>query len=255
MPFGFLRRKAPEPLSTGEADASEPIPRGPREVALEGLTDEWHLRGRLILTGRLLDALNQREPMAVTNVEWRPADGSGGFEPAPGIHAIDPYDLVVVIASPETLAPMTEEEREAHRLRRVRFDVFVEAPPYTATGTIHLASGTEPEMLLERQSAMWFALTEPSIAIGDRAVELGSSGDAVLVNRFYMRAIVQFDRATGEAIDVAPRPDPTQRVPVAAGAGTAARAGEPERAPEAAAPEAAAPEAVLAPDAVAAPEA
>ena len=203
MPFGFLRRKAPEPSTTGAADASEApesTARGPREVALEGLTDEWHLRGRLILTGRLLDTLNQREPMAVTNVEWRPADGSAGFEPAPGIHAIDPYDLVVVIATPETLAPMTEEEREAHRLRRVRFDVLVEAPPYTATGTVHLASGTEPEMLLDRQSAMWFALTDPSIAIGDRSVELGSSGDAVLVNRFYMRAIAPAERVPVDGV-------------------------------------------------------
>lgn len=241
MPFGFLRRKASEPLPTEAAVAAEEVPRGPREVELEALTDEWHLRGRLILTGRLLDALNQREPMAVTAVEWRPAGASADFEPAPGIHAIDPYDLVVVIASPETLAPMTEEERQAHRLRRVRFDVLVEAPPYSATGTIHLATGTEPEMLLERQSAMWFALTDPSIAIGDRPVELAPGVDAVLVNRFYMRSIGEFDRATGEPIEPAPPSDVVSRVPVAAG--PAAGAPEPEAVEEHASDEAATPEA------------
>ena len=223
MPFGFLRRKTPdEPLAAAASADGSPDPRTPREVNFEGLTDEWRLRGRLILTGRLLDALNQREPMAVTGVEWCPADGSAGFEPAPGIHAVDPYDLVLVVATPETLAPMTDEERQARRSRRVAYDVAVEVPPYRVVGTIQLHPGVEPETLLDRQTAMWFALTDPVVAFEGGDVALGAEVDALLVNRFYLRAIEQVDRAAGFSLPRLPGIAPSDRVPVVAGDGGAA---------------------------------
>ena len=84
MPFGFLKRRKDEaPRRTppaGDAGArptgSAPArarPRAPspiRGVAFHALTEDWRLRGRMEIAGRLSDALNKREAIAITDVDW-----------------------------------------------------------------------------------------------------------------------------------------------------------------------------------------
>ena len=81
MPFNFLRKKpaAVEP----EAAAGRPGARGHRvrpqdrwDVAFDGLTEEWRLMGVMHVDGRLSDALNRREAIAIADVSWAPADGT-----------------------------------------------------------------------------------------------------------------------------------------------------------------------------------
>jgi len=205
MPFGFGRKKDAEGAS-GAALAVEQAAadaRGPRPVRFHGFTEDWQLEGQMTITGRLLDLLNYREAVPVTDVRWAPADGTGPLEPAPGIQSLDPYDLIVVIADRDTLAVLTDEERSAHRVHKVTFDVGIEAPPYRVVGTVQLHPGSEPESLLERGSQMFAAVTNPSLQLGGAEIDLGEA-DTVLVNRFYLRGIRQVDRATGE---------PHQRLP------------------------------------------
>jgi len=205
MPFGFGRKKDPARdagQGSGQAIAAADA-RGSRHVALHGFTEDWRVLGQLEITGRLLDALNKREAIAVSDARWAPADGSQPIEAAPGIKSIDPYDLVVVIAGADTLAAVTEDERLAHRVHKVSFDVALEAPPYRVVGTIQLHPGSEPDSLLERGSQMFAAVTQPAMTLGGTPVDLAGA-DTILVNRFYLRGIKQVDRVTGE---------PHQRLP------------------------------------------
>lgn len=207
MPFGFGRRKEPETASTAVATAvSSADARGPRAIRFHGVTEEWQLRGRMTITGRLLDTLNKREAIALDDVVWAPVDGSAPFEPAPGIKTVDPYDLIVVIAGADTLATLEEDERTAHRIHKVSFDVALLAPPLRVVGTIHLHPGSEPDGLLERSAQMFVAVTNPTVWFGDMAFEIGEAAelhpnadaDAALVNRFYLRGVDQVDLATGQ---------------------------------------------------------
>jgi hypothetical protein len=120
VPFGFLKRRKPEagsapksgapgqggsdapasPASGGKPgaiDASR-LHAGPlRGVPFTALTEDWRLRGRMDITGRLSDALNKREAIAITDVSWGPTDATE-LEPAPGLKSVDPYDLIMVTA-------------------------------------------------------------------------------------------------------------------------------------------------------------
>ncbi len=202
MPFGFGRRKD-EPAQPDQPVAAADS-QGPREALLHGLTEDWRLLGTVEVEGRLLDLLNRREALAIRGVRWAPADGSGELEPAPGIQSLDPYDLVVILAGPDSMATRSHDEREAHRIHKVSFDVALDAPPYRVVGTVQLHPGSEPESLLERSSQMFVALTDPAVSLDDRELDLGPETEAVLVNRFYLRGVQQVDRATGQ---------PHQRLP------------------------------------------
>ena len=58
---------------------------------------------------------------------------------APGIQSLDPYDLIVAIADADSLEVRTEDERSAHRVHKVPFEVALEAPARTGiVGTIQL---------------------------------------------------------------------------------------------------------------------
>lgn len=199
MPFGFGRKKeaAPEAGSAVGSATSAAEARGPRLIQFRGYTEDWRLEGQMTISGRLLDLLNRRESVPVSDVRWAPADGSGGMEAAPGIQSLDPYDLIVVIADQDTLSFMTEDERTAHRVHKVSFDVALEAPPYRVVGTVQLHPGSEPESLLERGTHMFAAVTGPMLQLGGSTLDL-EGADTVLVNRFYLRGIKQVDRATGE---------------------------------------------------------
>ncbi len=203
MPFGFGRKKATSAEAAVDQAVAAADARPSRTVRFDGFTEDWRLDGQLELSGRLLDALNQRETMLVNDVRWAPPDGSSDLEPAPGIKSMDPYDLIVVSAGPDTLPAKTDDERAAHRIHKVPFDIALEAPPYRIIGTILLHPGSEPDSLLERGTQMFAAVRDPVVLFGGVAVDLHGA-DTVLVNRFYLRGIAQVDRSTGE---------PYQRLP------------------------------------------
>ena len=103
MPFDFLKRKKPEDAAaapdggqitrSGGVKPSAPpnagkIHAGPsRGVPFIGLTEDWRLRGRMDISGRLSDALNKREAIPITDVSWGPPDNSTPLEEAPGLLA------------------------------------------------------------------------------------------------------------------------------------------------------------------------
>lgn len=199
MPFGFGRKKEADPASVaGPGDGAAADRGGPRPVRFDGLTEEWRLRGTMVIAGRLLDALNKRDAIALADVVWAPIDGSTPYEPAPGIRSVDPYDLIVVVAGPESLAAQSDDERAAHRIHKVSFDVALEAPPVRVVGTVQLHPGSEPEGLLDRSTQMFVAVTDATVWLGGAEVEMDEDAEAVLVNRFYLRAVEQVDLATGE---------------------------------------------------------
>ena len=197
MPFGFNRKKTDTELrGTGESIAGADA-RSPRTVRLHGFTEDWRLEADVAITGRLLDMLNQREALSVESAIWAPIDGSAPMAAAPGITTLDPYDLIVVIATAETAAAISDEERAARRIHKVTYDVGIEIPPFRVVGTIQLHPGSEPDSLLERSNQMFTAVTDPWVTMNGIDLDLGPGVDAVLVNRFYMRGVEQVDRALG----------------------------------------------------------
>ena len=203
MPFGFLKRNKPadaaEPSATVEAPAEEPAGSHGghvRGVAFTALTEDWRLHGGMEISGRLSDALNKREAIAITDVTWGPPD-STVLEPAPGLRSVDPYDLILVTAGEDSLPPLTEAERSALKIHKVAYDVALEAPPFRVVGTIYLHPGSEPSRLLERSTDMFVPVANAIARLGDVEVT-DPEVEVILVNRFYLRGITQVDRQTGE---------------------------------------------------------
>ena len=192
MPFDFLRRRkdAPEII---DQSTGRPVGRG---VPFDGLTEEWRIVGEMHIAGRLSDALNKREAVTISNVRWAPIDGSAALEPASGLKAVDPYDLILVMAGADTLPPLTDAERMAYKVHKVPYDVALEVPPFRAIGTVYMNPGSEPERLLDRATEMFVPLVNATAYLGER--KLAEEMDAILVNRFYLRGLEQIDRRTGE---------------------------------------------------------
>jgi len=196
VPFDFLRRKkAPEGATAGTSGgkAATGIP----GVAFDGLTEDWRLIGRMIIEGRLSDALNRREPIDIVEVMWGPVDGSEPMVAAPGLKTVDPYDLVVILVGDDSLPEMTEDGKAAHRVHKVSYEVAVEVPPYRVIGTVYLHPGSEPDSLLSRSSEMFVPIVAATTSMGDRRVG-PEAASAVLVNRQYIRGVEQVDVRTGE---------------------------------------------------------
>jgi hypothetical protein len=201
VPFDFLKRKKGAPDGPAKPASGDAAPTG--GIPFEGLTEDWRLVGRMFIEGRLSDALNKREPITMSDVRWAPIDGSEPLVAAPGLKSIDPYDLVIVLAGSASLPEMTDEERVAHKVHKVSYEVALEAPPYRVVGTIHLYPGSEPESLLNRSSEMFVPVVDATATIGDRPV--GPAGlDAILVNRAYLRGVIQVDARTGEPHETLP---------------------------------------------------
>ena len=201
MPFDFLRRKKEPPSPTSEA-VPRPVAEGPG-VPFEGLTEEWRLVGRMLIEGRLSDALNRREPIALADVHWAPMEGDDALEAAPGLKSVDPYDLVVVIAGQDSLPDMTDAERSAHKIHKVTYEVGLEVPPYRVVGTVQLYPGYEPVRLLDRSNEMFVAVINATAMMGDRLVSQAGT-DVILVNRAYLRGVEQVDARTGERYEKLP---------------------------------------------------
>ena len=192
MPFDFLKRKkdAPEAI---DHETGRPVGRG---VPFDGLTEEWRLVGEMHIAGRLSDAINKREALTISAVQWAPIDGSEPLSPASGLKAVDPYDLILVMAGAATLPPLTDAERTAYKVHKTPYDVALQVPPFRVLGTVYLHPGSEPERLLDRATEMFFPVVGATAFLGEQ--QLGDEMDAILVNRFYLRGLEQIDRRTGE---------------------------------------------------------
>ncbi len=199
MPFDFLKKKKPQEAASAlpPADATKATEStAGRGIAFDGLTEEWRIVGTMDVTGRLSDVLNRRESVTISDVRWAPIDGSAEMAEAPGLKAVDPYDLIIVLAGEATLPPLNDEERSAHRIHKVSYDVSMEVPPFRIVGTVFLYPGSEPERLLDRATEMFVPVVDATAFMGDDA--FGPQMDAILVNRMYLRGIQQIDRRTGE---------------------------------------------------------
>ena len=192
MPFDFLRRRKDAPVVIDES-TGRPVGRG---VPFDGLTEEWRIVGEMHITGRLSDALNKREAVTISDVRWAPVDGSDELSEASGLKAIDPYDLILVMAGAATLPPLTDAERTAYKVHKIPYDVALEVPPFRVIGTVYLHPGSEPERLLDRATEMFVPVVGATAYLGDQ--QIGEEMDAIMVNRFYLRDLAQIDRRTGE---------------------------------------------------------
>lgn len=196
MPLNFLRRKKRETPSRPVVDGLPPARSRRFGLRFDGLTEEWRLVGNMEIEGRLSDALNKREAIAISDVQWAPMDGSAPFEPAPGLRSVDPYDLIVVMAGAGTMPELTEAERAANKVHKVSFDVALEAPPFRVIGTVFLNPGMEPDRLLDRATEMFVPVVDALAWLGEQRIG-DPDVDTVLVNRFYLRGVEQIDKRTG----------------------------------------------------------
>jgi hypothetical protein len=194
VPLNFLRRK--KVTSTKAAAEAAPARAKRTGLVFDGLTEEWRLVGRMQIEGRLSDALNKREAIAISDVQWAPIDGSAPLVAAPGLRSVDPYDLIVVLAGEGSMPELTETERAAHKVHKVSFDVALEAPPFRVIGTVFLHPGMEPDRLLDRATEMFVPVVDAVATLGELRVG-DPEVDTVLVNRFYLRGVEQIDKRTG----------------------------------------------------------
>ena len=201
MPFDFLRRRK-EPPSADTPPPPRPAGSGPG-VPFEGITEDWRLVGSMLVEGRLSDALNRREPIALRDMQWAPMDGSEPLAAAPGLKSVDPYDLVLVIGGDDSLPAMTEAERSAHKVHKVTYEVGLEVPPYRVIGTVLLYPGYEPGRLLERSNEMFVAVVNATASMADLTIS-PPGADVILVNRAYLRGVEQIDARTGERYEKLP---------------------------------------------------
>jgi hypothetical protein len=194
VPFNFLRRKKTDPSTPVAVAAPQRVSQS--GTAFDGLTEEWRLLGRMQIEGRLSDALNKREAIEISDVQWEPIDGSAPLSEAPGLRSVDPYDLILVLAGEGSMPEMTDVERAAHKVHKVSYDVALEAPPFRITGTVMMHPGSEPDRLLDRATEMFVAVVDAVAMLGDKRVG-DPNVDTILVNRFYLRGIEQIDKRTG----------------------------------------------------------
>jgi hypothetical protein len=175
----------------------------PRGVAFTAITEDWRLRGRMQIAGRLSDALNKREAIAISEVAWGGTEADAQLDPAPGLKSVDPYDLILVTAGEDSLPPLSETERAALRVHKVPYTVALEVPPFRIVGTVYMHPGTEPERLLDRSTEMFVPVVDAVARVADRLVS-EEGQEVILVNRFYLRGVAQVDQHTGELIEAPP---------------------------------------------------
>ena len=109
MPFNFLRRRKGAADEAGGARwrreaAGSAASVGSRAFRFDGLTEDWRLTRHDAHRGPPVRcAQSARDRSRISDVQWAPIDGSGPMVPAPGLKSIDPYDLIAVLAGPDTL--------------------------------------------------------------------------------------------------------------------------------------------------------
>jgi hypothetical protein len=205
VPFGFLKRKSADSRPSAAA-APDPMHRGaPRGVAFTAITEDWRLQGRMEIAGRLSDALNKREAIAISDVSWGSPEAGARLDPAPGLKSVDPYDLILVTAGDDSLPPLSDTERAALKVHKVSYSVALEVPPFRVVGTVFMHAGSEPDRLLDRSTEMFVPVVDATARLGDQPVS-GPDEEVILVNRFYVRGVGQVDQSTGERLERLPGP-------------------------------------------------
>ena len=129
------------------------------------------------VSGRLSDALNKREAVTIADVQWAPVDGSERAGARAGLKAVDPYDLIIVMAGEATLPPLTDAERTAHKVHKVAYDVALEVPPFRVIGTVFLYPGSEPERLLDRATEMFVPVVDATAYLDGQTLGRGDRRD------------------------------------------------------------------------------
>jgi hypothetical protein len=196
VPLNFLRRKKAAPEPPREQPVAVAAASRRAGIAFDGVTEEWRLIGRMSIEGRLSDALNKREAIAISDVTWAPIDGSAPMVAVPGLKSIDPYDLILVMAGAGSLPELSEAEQAALKVHKVAYDVALEAPPFRVVGTVYLHPGSEPSRLLDRATEMFVPVVEAVATYEEQRVG-DPEVDTILVNRFYLRGVEQVDKRTG----------------------------------------------------------
>jgi len=199
--FDIFRRKPEPPEQPAPAAVTEPDV----GVAVDACTEDWRIRGRVLVEGRLLDALNRRDPLGIVGAEWAPVDGSAPFESVPGLRNVDPFDLLIVFADADTVPARSADETAAHRRPKDTFDVAVDLAPFQVVGTVHLYPGLDPTSLLEHSTDLFAALTGSVAALATGARIGPAEPCTILVNRSYLTRVEQVDEATMRAV-LASRP-------------------------------------------------
>jgi hypothetical protein len=198
LPLNFLRRKkAARPETLRDAGPKAAPVGGRPGIVFDGMTEEWRLMGRMSVEGRMSDALNKREAIAIADVTWAPIDGSAPMVSVPGLKSVDPYDLILVLAGEGSLPELTDDERAAYKIHKVAYDVALEAPPFRIVGTVFLHPGSEPNRLLDRATEMFVPVVDAVAMYGEQRVG-DPDVETILVNRFYLRGVEQVDKRTGQ---------------------------------------------------------
>jgi len=198
LPLNFLRRKKAAPQATLRDAGPKAVPAAGRPgIVFDGMTEEWRLMGRMSVEGRMSDALNKREAIAIADVTWAPIDGSAPMVSVPGLKSVDPYDLILVLAGEGSLPELSDDERAAHKIHKVAYDVALEAPPFRIVGTVFLHPGSEPNRLLDRATEMFVPVVDAVAMYGEQRVG-DPDVETILVNRFYLRGVEQVDKRTGQ---------------------------------------------------------
>jgi hypothetical protein len=191
VPFRFLRR---ERLRRGPARAAQPV-----GLPFEGVTEEWRLSGLMAIEGTILDALNRRERIPIAAVRWGPLGSDDMLQDAPGLRAINPYDLIVALVG----SGDGRQETGRTRITSEPLDVALDCPPLRLAGTVHLGPGEDEGVLLMSAPELFFPLTRPVILVDRRPVDLPES-EVALVNRGYLKDVRRLDARTMEALRAPP---------------------------------------------------
>ncbi len=195
--FGHRDRPASVPGSPPGEPAVSAAPGGAGTAGIEAFTPDARIVGRVRIEGRLSDALNRRVPIPVDDVRRGPLDAAD-LPADPDLHELDPYELVVVAAGPDSQPDLAPERRAALRVRKERYGVCCEVDGGRVYGTVHLHPGTDPAELLGRRPDLFVAVTDADVCLGP-ASPCDAALDVAFVNVTYLRRIVPIDE-TGVAV-------------------------------------------------------
>ena len=178
-------------------------PASPAVAAFQAFTEDMRIVGRVQVDGRLSDALNRRAPLPVFAVRRGPIGQSATLDDAPDVHELDPYELVVVAAGPDSQPATTAERRAALRIRKTRYDVCCELEAGLVYGTVHVHPGTSPGDLVGHRPELFVPVTGADVSVRGSVVD-DAALDVAFVNRAYLRAVVPVGEVTASAVDAEP---------------------------------------------------
>jgi hypothetical protein len=181
-------RGDPASIHETEAGSSDP-PTAP----FQAFTEDTRIVGRVRVEGRLSDALNRRTPLPVFAVRTGPIGGEE-LGDAPDVHELDPYELVVVAAGPDSQPPASAERHAAMRLRKTRYDVCCVLDDGQVCGTVHVYPGTEPTELAGYRPELFVPVTGADVRVRGASPD-DAALDVAFVNHIYLRSVVPLDEA------------------------------------------------------------